>query len=115
MRRAMVLVFALALGAAVIGISGPADASGPTVGPAREAGPAIDGDTNPAAKIGTAFDGTNQLLVWTRLQPGTGHSGDIMAARVAPDGTVLDPGRLRGGGHVGRRGVRRCELRRHEL
>src|SRR3954452_9095012 len=73
MRRAAALAIALALGAAVIGIGGPADASGPTVGPAREAGPAIDGDTNPAAKIGTAFDGTNQPLVWTRLQPVTGH------------------------------------------
>jgi hypothetical protein len=88
----VVLVIALALGALVTGIGGPAGASGPTVGPAREVGPAIDGARNHAATIGAAFDGTNQLVVWTRLQSGTGHSGDIMAARVAPDGTVLDPG-----------------------
>jgi hypothetical protein len=88
----VVLAIALALGAAVTGIGGPADASGPTVGPAHEAGPASDGAKNQAAAIGAAFDGTNELVVWTRLQPGTAHSGDILAARVAADGTVLDPG-----------------------
>jgi hypothetical protein len=37
-----------------------------------------------------ASDGTNYLVVWTDSQSGT--RNDVRAARVAPDGEVLDPG-----------------------
>ncbi len=38
-----------------------------------------------------AFDGTNALVVWAEV-PSSLIGGDIYAARVANDGTVLDPG-----------------------
>ncbi len=46
--------------------------------------PAGEWQGNPAA----AFDGTNYLLVWEDERYGT---TDIYGARIAPDGTVLDP------------------------
>src|SRR6187551_2771483 len=36
-----------------------------------------------------AFGGSNYFVVWTNYESGT---GDIYGARVATDGTVLDPG-----------------------
>jgi hypothetical protein len=35
-----------------------------------------------------SFDGTNHLVVWVRQSPNFAH--DVLATRVAPDGTVLD-------------------------
>jgi hypothetical protein len=38
-----------------------------------------------------AFDGTNYLVVWTDARSATTTGSDILATRVRPDGTVLDP------------------------
>jgi len=49
-------------------------------------GPAFDAQSHAAA----AFDGTNYLFVWEDRRLGLSMSSSIYAARVRPDGTVLD-------------------------
>ncbi len=50
---------------------------------------AVSADTGSQSSPTVAFDGTNSLVTWTdcRSDP----AGDIYAARVTPQGTVLDP------------------------
>jgi hypothetical protein len=88
------LTIAFALGLVVAAVGGPVGAApGPVVGPAHTVATSQAADSNVGGDngIGSAFDGTNFFVVWVDSRGGT-HTPDIYGARVAPDGTVLDPG-----------------------
>jgi hypothetical protein len=59
------------------------------VGPGGVEGPETWPQSDPSTRIAAAFDGVNHLAVWI-AEPKVG--GPLLGARVAPDGTILDPG-----------------------
>jgi len=57
----------------------------------------VSGQASSQGAVGTAFNGTNYLVVWEDFRPALslpGGAGALYATRVSPTGTVLDPAGL---------------------